>query len=77
MSLTTRQAYQSPSFRKIGLLVVTAVMFAAVSAGSALEGKSHGSPVARRGTQIDPLQITVDQKDLPTQQTIDLSMVFD
>ncbi len=76
MSLIATQAYQAPSFRKAGFLVVIGAMLAAVSAGASLEAGNRGS-VAPSPQQIDPLQIMVDQKDLPTQQTVDLSMVFD
>ena len=77
MSLTAIQTYQSPSFRKIGLLVVAAVMIAAVGAGASLEGKNRGSSPAPSYPQVDPSQMMIDRGDLPTQQMVDLSVVFD
>jgi hypothetical protein len=63
--------------RRIGLIVIVAVVIAFAGLGGWLEFRSHASDVSPTGGIVDPAQIMLNGKELPAQQMNDLSVIFD
>jgi hypothetical protein len=75
MPTTATQATRSRKSFRMGLITVVLLMITGIGASASFEARNATS--APTGVQIDPFTMMLGQKDLPTLEVADLSIVFD